>query len=474
MGHLLLSILPALTLAPAGGLQGTVAFGVNSSGTAVGMSAWPVSGPGGQFASHAVRWSGGIATDLGAIPGFKISAARSINNSGEISGSGSNVFAGEAQVAVRWSPAGQMSQLNRLATHTTSSAWGINASGRIVGYSGIEDGDFTAERQPVIWDGQSVSALTLPAGFNQGAARSINDASVIVGSSAAFDTTDYIFTDFRATIWNSGSPSLLPLLAGSTASIASSVNAGGFAIGACYTDADSASFEIGGMPVLWDSSGVTDLRPMLSPFFPANASYTLSDINASGQITGFAVSDNGLQGFVLTIPTPSAGVLLGLAGLVAGRRRQRAAAIVALAAVASGASVASAQWTVTNLHPASADSSLVNGIRGGQQVGISVVAGLSKASLWSGTAVSWINLNPLCAAASIAAATDGVKQVGNNSSGFNSHAALWSGTAASRVNLNPPGANYSEALAIEGGISDDSIIDGNDFILFINAFSAGC
>ena len=129
---------------------------------------------------------------------------------------------------------------------------------------------------------------------------------------------------------------------------------------------------------------------------------------------------------------------------------------------------------MTNLHPASADSSLVNGIRGGQQVGISVVAGLSKASLWSGTAASWISLNPPGAAASIAAATDGVKQVENNTSGLNSHAALCSGTAASRVDLNPPGADYSEAQAIEGGISDDSIIDGNDFILFINAFSAGC
>lgn len=157
-------------------------------------------------------------------------------------------------------------------------------------------------------------------------------------------------------------------------------------------------------------------------------------------------------------------------------------------------SLASAQWTVVNLHPPAvlgssetlaADganqagfvnenstfrtasawngtaSSWVNlappgvfysealGVAGGQQVGFVRLGGPERASLWFGTAESWVDLTP--ASAGYARGTDGVHQVGWASVGGILRASLWSGTAASWVDLHPSVAYRSTASACSGG-----------------------
>ncbi|MBY0310710.1 MAG: hypothetical protein K2W85_01430 [Phycisphaerales bacterium] len=314
-----LSVLPSPAGAPPGGLQGNAAFGINNNGVAVGLTAWPTASS--NFAARAVRWENGVATDLGAFPGATVTAARSINAAGEISGTASGGF-GDPSTALRWTNSGTRLVLDRLPTHTDSVAWKINSSGRIVGSSGIVDGDFQPVRSAVYWDGTSATELTTPAGYNQGDARGINDAGTIVGSSAFFDDNAFEYTAYRATAWTADAPQLLPLLDGFVASDALSVNANGFIIGAVYTDLFNAPFGIDGVPVLWTSNSVIDLRSVLAPSFPVGSQFTVTDINAANEICGYATGPGGARGFILTVPAPGAAGLMAMAGLLAARRRR--------------------------------------------------------------------------------------------------------------------------------------------------------
>jgi len=308
--------------APSGGFQISSANGLNDVGSAVGQVAWPIAGPGGEFAAHAVRWNNGVPTDLGAVPGFNFSTAQAINNAGEVIGFG----AGATALAVRWTPAGELQSLDRLAAdHNESLAFGINNSGRAVGYSGFLDGDLMTSRRPVAWTGTTATDLTTPVGFNLGSARSINDTGDVVGSSIIFDENIFDYTDVRATQWAGGVPELLPLLDGFTFSSADHINASGLIIGNMYSDTNSALYGFDGVPVLWQNGQVIDLRTLLAPSFAAGTTFSIADLNDAGQIIGTALTPTGSVGFVTTIPTPSAAAVLALGGIMAGggRRHKR-------------------------------------------------------------------------------------------------------------------------------------------------------
>jgi hypothetical protein len=165
---------------------------------------------------------------------------------------------------------------------------------------------------------------------------------------------------------------------------------------------------------------------------------------------------------------------------------QTASLLVALTGIAS------AQWTVTNLHPAGASRSEIQGVNGTIQYGFAIVAGVTSASVWTGTSTSWVNLHPQNALGSVITSSDGVTHygevgaptgraamwVGNSPNWTNlnpfgavgsaisaavdgrqvgiaelnntGYAGLWSGTPGSFVNLNPTGAVYSEAFGVGG------------------------
>ncbi len=175
------------------------------------------------------------------------------------------------------------------------------------------------------------------------------------------------------------------------------------------------------------------------------------------------------------------------------------ATLYAVSSTLALTSIASAQWTVTNLHPqgatgysdawaASGDqqfgsvamngphrasmwsgtaasrvdlhpaglfNSLIMGAGGGQQVGVvRLFSGTRIASIWTGTAESWVSLAPAGVwGGSRARDTDGVQQVGevDDVSLRFSLASLWTGTAESWVNLNPAGATGSMARGVGGG-----------------------
>lgn len=70
-----------------------------------------------------------------------------------------------------------------------------------------------------------------------------------------------------------------------------------------------------------------------------------------------------------------------------------------LAAVTLGTTLAlpssaMAQWTITNLHPAGAESSAASSVFDGQQVGSAMYNGVTRATRWSGTAASAVDLHP--------------------------------------------------------------------------------
>lgn len=129
----------------------------------------------------------------------------------------------------------------------------------------------------------------------------------------------------------------------------------------------------------------------------------------------------------------------------------RVAAFAALTNPLFLISAAHAQWTVTVLNPTGAASSFAYGVSGGQQVGTSLLAGVDRASLWSGTADSWVDLSPAGATSSTAFGVSGEQQVGEAWIGGVARASLWSGTAASWMDLSPAGATSSRAQGIGGG-----------------------
>jgi hypothetical protein len=127
---------------------------------------------------------------------------------------------------------------------------------------------------------------------------------------------------------------------------------------------------------------------------------------------------------------------------------------LAVASIAAAASTASAQWTVTNLHPAGTVLSAGYGAGSGEQVGYAQVGptvGHSRASLWTGSAASWVNLHPAGGGYSLAYGADAGQQVGETYPDGFARAALWSGTAASWVSLHPAGPSQSSALGVGGG-----------------------
>lgn len=115
-------------------------------------------------------------------------------------------------------------------------------------------------------------------------------------------------------------------------------------------------------------------------------------------------------------------------------------------------SLAVAQWTVTNLHPAGSSYSRAHGVSGNQQVGVARI-GTDRASMWSGTPESWTNLHPAGAYQSAAWDIDHGRAVGSISispSPLGLRAAMWNGSAASYVGLHPVNARYSVAYGVEG------------------------
>ena len=113
------------------------------------------------------------------------------------------------------------------------------------------------------------------------------------------------------------------------------------------------------------------------------------------------------------------------------------------------ASTASAQWTVTVMHPVGVDGSTLTGGEPGVQSGTVSISGFDSGGLWRGSAGSWVDLSPSQGIAIVRAANGG--RVGGivNFTG-RSEASLWNATTLVRTNLNPAGVNRAEINGIGG------------------------
>ncbi len=132
----------------AGGMQdlgtlggsGATALAINSSGHVVGNSLMA-----GDLTSHAFLWSKsrGIQ-DLGVLPGGDSSVAYGINASGTVVGAAATVPGGIGYHAFVWTKSGGMKDLNTLIPPGTgwllAQAAAINSSGQITGWGTVNNG----------------------------------------------------------------------------------------------------------------------------------------------------------------------------------------------------------------------------------------------------------------------------------------------------------------------------------------------
>jgi len=128
-----------------------------------------------------------------------------------------------------------------------------------------------------------------------------------------------------------------------------------------------------------------------------------------------------------------------------------AACTIALGALPLTAE-ASTDWTVVSLHPPQASGSVILRGGSGHQAGYAVVAGMERASLWTGTAESWIDLHPAAStwshAASISDGQAGGWAVVNGSV----RASVWTNTAWEWTDLTPPVAQGGgQVVDVSGG-----------------------
>lgn len=101
-----------------------------------------------------------------------------------------------------------------------------------------------------------------------------------------------------------------------------------------------------------------------------------------------------------------------------------------------------------DLHPSGAFWSEARGVYGSQQVGSAGMSAGTQAILWSGTSTSALSLHPSGFTSSNGHGIFGTTQVGKAEIGGHAHAGLWHGTSGSFVDLNPVGATDSEAWGV--------------------------
>ncbi|MCL5745253.1 MAG: PEP-CTERM sorting domain-containing protein [Acidobacteria bacterium] len=148
----------------------SVAYDLNDGGRAVGTAYDAV----GQ--ERASLWESGSAVDLGDLSGGRWTAARSINEAGEIILWGKPSGVAENHAVFWRGDAG--SPVVDLGTFGGSESWayGLNDQGFVVGWAGKADGTYHA----FVWDGAVMTDLgTLGGPFSS--AYGINDQGTIVG-----------------------------------------------------------------------------------------------------------------------------------------------------------------------------------------------------------------------------------------------------------------------------------------------------
>jgi probable HAF family extracellular repeat protein len=280
----------------------SVAIGINASGQVAGST----------YGGRAFLYSGGKLTDLGTLPGYAASWALGINDPGQVVGI--SYTTDGLQRAFLYA-GGTMTDLGTLGG-ATSRAAGINAAGQVVGESKTASG---ATHAFLSSGGKMMDLGTLGGAYVGSSATAVNASGQVVGVSYTADLAyGHVFRYSNGTMVNLGG-------LGGPYSVPYGINTAGQVVGSTR---DAQNYD---RAFLYSKGQMMDLNALL----PSGTGFTLtvaSGINDKGQI--IASGSNG-HGYLLTpdglsaTPEPSALALLALggAGLLACRRRRRAAPV---------------------------------------------------------------------------------------------------------------------------------------------------
>ena len=297
----------ATELLPTGGTA-SFGYGINASGQVSGYATTTGGG------LHAARWTGTTPADLGALSsGTNVSYGYGINDSGQVVGYSYTGIASNYH-AVRWTGT-TPTDLGTFAGGNLSIGYGINAAGQVVGFA--SGGTFTTHATR--WTGTTPEDLGTLGGFNS-VGYGINLSGQVAGFSGLPGN------EIRhAVLWTGTTPSDLGTLGGNAA-FASGVNASGDVVGmsatvAGSTAADHAFLYTGGTmydlsTLLMPGSGVTNLALEAAS----------ESINDDGQIAATGTIGGQTHALRLSpVPEPATGALFiaGAMAMLAARRSHR-------------------------------------------------------------------------------------------------------------------------------------------------------
>lgn len=270
------------------------AAGINDSGSQVGSYF-----PGVQSSSAFLISADGTLTNLKNLNTGVTShgsQAEAINNAGTIVGS-SYTSGNAAEHPASWNATGTVvTDLGTIAGGKFGAAFGINASGEIVGTAGASDNSLSNGKAFVYTAGH-IAALTGVIGASD--AYAVNNAGQIVGD-------ETIGGNLHAFLDINNSARDLGTLGGAT-SAAYAINSLGQVVGYADTAAGSDAF-------LYSGGTMIDLNTLL----PADSGWVLqvaNGINDSGQVTGYGLFDGQQQAFLLNVTPEPSSIALSCLGL---------------------------------------------------------------------------------------------------------------------------------------------------------------
>lgn len=318
------------------------ARGLNENNVVVGSSS--AIGGSGQVA---FTWTSG--TGMTALPSLAISSipnasAQAINDSGIAVGFSQG--AGNPQRAARWNAD---LTATSISTGFSDGAASINNAGVAVG---------TVSSRAVFWTAGSSTPvnLALPANTNESSASSINNAGMIGGSSSMVIIDEGLsMVSTSATVWNAGTIYTFTNSSESVDSNVAAINNNGLAAvqifdennvstsilwnpvtgttsafsstGFVVQDINDSAMTVGqinGLAALGSSDGSITLLNSLINDPTWNLTYA-SEINNAGAIVGYGTHNGQTEAFLMTaVPEPASLGLLGIAGLMALRRKRMA------------------------------------------------------------------------------------------------------------------------------------------------------
>jgi hypothetical protein len=203
---------------------------------------------------HALIWDGGQLTDTGRVDFVPLG----VNASGTVSGmraTFNGVQAVRYQISTR-----KMTLLQQVVNARHSQAAAINSAGLIAGDILTEDGWWG--RRPVIWSGDQVTELAVPAGYNEIGVTGLDDNGTVLGLAQFIDYENAVVVRTETLLWDAATPGTFRVLPGVDAGSTTTLR-GGRILG-----------RSGGVPQVWNATTLAHSPLGLS------AGQTATDLNA--------------------------------------------------------------------------------------------------------------------------------------------------------------------------------------------------